>query len=88
MIRVGIPVMKESQGLVQTDGKWPDGLALVPWHSGRSATWDVTVVDRLAASCITQSATNAASAVEAAALRQTAKYSMLSHSYHFYPVAI
>jgi hypothetical protein len=48
----------------------------------------VTVVDTLAASYIAQSATNAASAAEAAALRKTAKYSTLSHSYHFYPVAI
>ena len=85
MIRAGIPAVKEPQGLVRVDGKRPDGLTLVPWQSGRSATWDVTVVDTLATSYITQSATNAASA---AASRKTAKYSTLSHSYHFYPVAI
>jgi hypothetical protein len=60
----------------------------VPWQSGRSATWDVTVVDTLAVSYITQSATNAASVAEAAALRKTAKYSRLNLSYHFYTVAI
>ena len=83
MIRAGIPAVKEPQGLVRVDGKRPDGLTLVPWQSGRSATWDVTVVDTLATSYITQSATNAASAAEAAASRKTAKYSTLSHSYHF-----
>ena len=88
MIRAGIPAVKEPQGLVRVDGKRPDGLTLVPWQCGRSATWDVTVVDTLATSYITQSATNAASAAEAAASRKTAKYSTLSHSYHFYPVAI
>ena len=88
MIRARIPAVKEPQGLVRVDGKRPDGLTLVPWQSGRSATWDVTVVDTLATSYITQSATNAASAAEAAASRKTAKYSTLSHSYHFYPGAI
>jgi hypothetical protein len=54
MIRAGIPVVNEPQGLVRTDGKRPDGLILVPWQSGRSATWDVTVFDTLAASYIAQ----------------------------------
>jgi hypothetical protein len=44
MIRAGILVVKELQGIVLTNGKRPDGLTLVPWQSGRSATWDVTVV--------------------------------------------
>ena len=42
--------VKEPQGLSRDDGKRPDGLTLVPWQSGRSATWDVTVVHTLAAS--------------------------------------
>jgi hypothetical protein len=65
-MRAGIPVAKEPRGLVRTDGKW-QGLTLVPWQSGRIATWDVTVVDTLAASYIAQSATSAA---EAAAVRK------------------
>ena len=47
MTRAGIPSMKEPDGLVRDDGKRPDGLTLLPWNSGRSATWDVTVVDTL-----------------------------------------
>jgi hypothetical protein len=73
MIRAGIPVVKQPQGLVRTDGKRPDGLTLVPWQSGCSATWNVTVVDMLAASYIAQSATNAASVAEAVASKKNSK---------------
>ena len=38
-----IPNTKEPQGLCRSDGKMPDGLTLVPWQSGRSLVWDVTV---------------------------------------------
>ena len=41
--RAGIPSVKAPHGLVRSDGKRPDGLALVPWQAGRCATWDVTV---------------------------------------------
>jgi hypothetical protein len=54
--RAGIPSMKEPHGLMRDDGKRPDGLTLVPWPAGRSATWDVTVIDTVAASYIPQSA--------------------------------
>jgi hypothetical protein len=59
----------------------------MPRQSGRWATWDVTVVDTLAASYIQQSAVNAASAEEIAASRKEAKYSTLSHTYEFFPTA-
>ena len=42
LIRAEVPAVKEPQGLNRDDGKRPDGLTLVPWQSGRSATWDVT----------------------------------------------
>ena len=45
-----VPSTKESAGLLRGDGKRPNGLTLVPWQSGRSLTWDVTVVDTLASS--------------------------------------
>jgi len=38
-----VPVTKEPSGLFRTDGKRPDGLALVQWQSGKSMCWDVTV---------------------------------------------
>jgi hypothetical protein len=93
LTRATVPAVKEPQGLVRVDGKRPDGLTLVPWQSGQCATWDVTVVDMLAASYVLQSyvlqsAVNAASAAEMAASRKESKYSTLSHSYEFFPVAI
>jgi len=36
--RCGATSMKEPHGLVRDDGKRPDGLTLLPWNSGRSAT--------------------------------------------------
>jgi len=50
---------------------------MVPWHSGHSATWDVTVVHTLAASYVTQSAVQAGRAAKIAAERKSAKYSGL-----------
>jgi len=47
LTRAGVPSMKEPHSLVRDDGKRPDGLTLLSWNSGRSATWDVTVVDTL-----------------------------------------
>jgi hypothetical protein len=85
LTRADIPAVKEPKGLVQLDGKRPDGLTLVPWLSGRCATWDITVVDTLAASYVSQSAISAA---EVAADRKIAKYGTLNQSHHFFPVAI
>jgi len=45
---VGIPVSKEPQGLIRSDGKRPDCLSLVPWEAGKPLTWDVTVICPLA----------------------------------------
>jgi len=42
-----IPATKEPSGLVRQDGKWPDGLTLIPWQGGKSLAWDVTVVSML-----------------------------------------
>ena len=44
----GTPATKEPTGLFRTDEKRPDGLTLVPWQSGKSLCWDVTVICPLA----------------------------------------
>ena len=88
LIRAEIPSVREPSGLSRDDGKRSDGLTLVPWQSGRSATWDVTVVHTLAASYVSQSAVQAGSAATAASVRKSAKYSSLSSSHVFYPVAV
>ena len=50
---------KEPQSLCRSDGKRPDGLTLVPWQSGRSLVWDVTVVCPLADSYVASAAREA-----------------------------
>ena len=54
----GIPATKEPSELVRQDGKRPDGLTLIPWESGKSLAWDVTVVSTLAQSYVDRVATN------------------------------
>jgi len=49
----GVSVTKEPIGLFRSDGKRPDGLTLVPWQSGKSLCWDVTVSSPLAESHVT-----------------------------------
>ena len=88
LIRAEIPSVRELSGLSRDDGKRPDGLTLVTWQSGRSAKWDMTVVHTLAASFMSQSAVQAGSAATAASVRKSAKYSSLSSSHVFCPVAV
>jgi len=68
-----IPNTKEPQGLCRSDGKRPDGLTLVPWQSGRSLVWDVTVVCPLADSYVASAAREARSVAELATWRQQRK---------------
>jgi len=88
LIRAEIPALMEPQGLSRDDGKRPDGLTLVPWQSGRSATWDVTVVHTLAPSYVSQNALQAGSATVAALVRELTKYNMLSATHIFFPVTV
>jgi len=88
LTRAGVPSIKEPHGLVRDDGKRPDGLTLLPWNSGRSATWDVIVVDTLGNAYLQQSAITSASAAETAAVREKNKYSSLSGTHDFFRVAL
>lgn len=86
MCSAGVPSTKEPAGLVRDDGKRPDGLSLIPWTGGKPVTWDVTVVDPLAKSYV-QGAQRLGGAAEQAAARKISKYSQLSASYIFQPLA-
>ena len=79
--------MKEPHGLVRDDGKRRDGLPLLPWNSGYSVTWDVTVVDTLGNAYLQQSAITSARAAETAADKKMNKYSSLSGTHDFFRVA-
>lgn len=85
--RAGIPSVKEPHGLVRSDGKRPDGLTLIPWRTGRCATWDVTVTDTVAPSYLSIASRDAASVAEAAAQRKVDKYAAISQTYLFFPLA-
>jgi len=74
-------------GLYCTDGKRPDGVTLVPWQSGKSLCWDVTVTCPLAESYIDRAALEADAAAEMAATRKEEKYVDLGARYIFEPIA-
>jgi len=61
VIIIIIIITKEPVGFFRTDGKRPDGLTLIPWQSGKSLCWDVTVTCPLAASYIEGAARQAGS---------------------------
>ena len=44
------PTQLEPVGLSRSDGKWPDGMTVVPWSHGQLLVWDVTCPDTLATS--------------------------------------
>ena len=67
-------------GLFRTDGKRPDGVTLVPWQSGKSLCWDVTVMCPLAESYVDRAALEAGAAAEMAATRKEEKYVCLLYT--------
>ena len=85
--RAGIPSTKEPAGLSRTDGKRPDGLTLIPWQSGKSLIWDVTVADTLAASHLATTSRQAGGAAEVASDKKEFKYRDLSTTHNFIPIA-
>ena len=87
LVRAGVFCVKEPVGMSRTDGKRPDGVTLVPWQAGRSAVWDVTVIDILAASYLHATSTAAGGAAEIAATRKEEKYIGFAASHTFVPIA-
>jgi len=84
--KAGIPSIKEPRGLLRADGRRPDGLTMIPWHSGRHLVWDATVVDTLASSYIQATAAMAGAADEIATERKNAKYSAFLNTHVFIPL--
>jgi hypothetical protein len=87
LTRANIPAIKEPTGLLRSDGKRPDGLTQIPWQAGKCLTWDVTIADTLAASYLASTSLTAGSAAETAATKKIAKYTDLSRSHIFCPLA-
>src|SRR6218665_2930306 len=82
-----VPSMKQASGLLQSDGKRPDGPTLIPCSSGRYIPFNPTVVHTCAASSLSQTAISPGSAAEQAVVRKTAKYALLPATRVFVPIA-
>jgi len=63
-------------------------LTLVPWQSGKSLCWDVTVTCPLAESRVTGSVREAGAAAELAGSRTEEKYASICSQYLFAPIAV
>jgi len=63
-------------------------LQLVPWSSGKTLCWDVTMTCPLADSYINAAAREPGAAAELAASRKEEKYADLDGRYTFEPIAI
>jgi len=79
--------VKEPAGLFRLDGKRPDGITQIPWATGKCLAWDVTVTDTLAPSYASISSISAGAAAERAAENKVAKYSEISSTHEFVPLA-
>ena len=85
-----MPSMLEPRGLYRTDGKRPDGVAMILREMGKQLVWDVTVVDALAPSRLNQgSLCNPRTTATEAEARKIEKYrELLDNGYIFQPVAL
>ena len=87
LVKAGVPSIKEPSGLLRSDGKRPDGVTQIPWASGKCLAWDVTVTNTLAPSYSHLSSISAGKAAERAAEMKVAKYSAISTTHDFLPIA-
>jgi hypothetical protein len=78
----------EPSGLVRTDGKRPDGMTKIPWKRGRCLLWDVTCVDTLAPSYVSETSKTAGAAAEKAEKKKDSKYAPLTRDYLFAPIGV
>ena len=77
----GTPSVLEPPGLSTTDGKRPDGLTLFPWSGGKSAVWDFTCRDTLAASHVAGTSREIGKAAMEAEASKLALYKELVSQY-------
>jgi hypothetical protein len=74
---IHIPATLEPTNLSRDDGKRPDGATLTPWSKGQRLIWDVTCVDTLANSYLSQTSVEAGAAAEIACRKKHEKYKIL-----------
>ena len=86
--RAVIPSTKETTGLIRGDEKHPDGLTLVHRQAGKCLTWDAKVVDTMAVSYVSVSATRVGEAADATSVRKSLRYASITNTHIFVPVAM
>jgi len=88
MTKAGFPSKKEPAGLLRSDGKRPDGCSVISWQGGKCVAWDVTAPDTLARSHLPATSLTTAAAAESASRKKVAKYSDISRTHLFVPIAV
>ena len=88
MTKAGFPSKKEPAGLLRSDGKRPDGCSVISWQGGKCVAWDVTAPDTLARSHLSETSLTTAAAAESASRKKIAKYSDISRTHLFVPIAV
>ena len=83
-----VPCHLEPTGLFRSDGKRPDGASIVPWKCGKVLVWDATCPDTLAPSHSSLAVREAGAVAADAEYRKTQKYTHLSSSHNFVPIAV
>ena len=78
----------EPVGICRSDGKRPDGATILPWKSGSILVWDATCPDTYDPSHIDLAGREAGATAKQAEGMKKAKYSKLSTTHHFIPVAV
>jgi len=74
--------------VVRQDGKRPDGVTLLPWATGKSLAWDITVPDTYAEFHLHDTACRPGAAADKAAANKSSKYCDLAGTHLFFTVAI
>ena len=84
----GVPSWLEPVGLDRGDGRRPDGITVFPFSGGRCLCWDATCVDTFSQSALLESSLNPGSAATAAESDKRRKYSVISETFRFEPMAV
>ena len=83
-----MPARLEPPGLLRNDGKRPDGVLVVLWRSGKFLVWDATCRDTFAPSYRSPAVQAVGAVVAKAESLKEEKYSDLSHTHEFAPIAV
>ena len=88
LTRAKVPSTKEPAGLLAGSSLRPDGATLIPWTRGKCLAWDATCPDTVAQSHLATTSITAGAAALHASNQKHQKYSSLTATHFFVPVAI